>query len=67
MSRKSIAADDANPLLSMESMLAIKQRAEIIFDKWEQGTGLLRYVALLVIVIFHLSFFPLFYRPETFT
>jgi len=36
--RKSTDIDDANPLLSMESMLAIKQKAEIILDKWEHGT-----------------------------
>jgi len=38
MLRKSNDINDANPLLSMESMLAIKQKAEVILDKWEHGT-----------------------------
>jgi hypothetical protein len=37
MLRKSNDTDDANPLLSMESMLAIKQKAGVILDKWEHG------------------------------
>lgn len=30
--------DKTNPLLSVESMLAIKQKTAIILDKWEHGT-----------------------------
>jgi len=37
MSRKSNFTDDENPLLSIESMLAIKQKTSIILDKWEHG------------------------------
>lgn len=29
---------DENPLFSVESMLAIKQKTAIILDKWEHGT-----------------------------
>lgn len=37
MSRKSKFAGDENPLFSVESMLAIKQKTAIILDKWEHG------------------------------
>lgn len=38
MSRRSSSVDNANPLLSVESMLAIKQKTVLILDKWEHGT-----------------------------
>lgn len=42
------SADKANPLLGVESMLAIKQKTTIILDKWEHGTHhLLTYYVLI--------------------
>ncbi|XP_077273571.1 anaphase promoting complex subunit 1 isoform X1 [Temnothorax americanus] len=35
ISRRNNFADDENPLFSIESMLAIKQKTAIILDKWE--------------------------------
>jgi len=35
--RRMNSIDDANLLLSMESMLAIKQKTAIVLDKWEHG------------------------------
>lgn len=34
------STDKVNPLLSVESILAIKQKTAIILDKWEHGTHL---------------------------
>lgn len=31
------SVDKTNPLLSVESMLAIKQKTAVILDKWEHG------------------------------
>jgi hypothetical protein len=35
--RRMNSINDANLLLSMESMLAIKQKIAVILDKWEHG------------------------------
>lgn len=37
ISRKLNGASNANPLLSVDSMLAIKQKTSAILDKWENG------------------------------
>jgi len=37
LSKRINSMDDANLLLSLESMLAIKQKTAVILDKWEHG------------------------------
>lgn len=36
---KKFSSDETNPLLSVESMLAIKQKMSLILDKWERENG----------------------------
>lgn len=38
LSRRINSVDDANLLLSLESMLAIKQKMAVILNKWEHGS-----------------------------